>query len=73
MLEDVKEEGVEETPETPTEESSTTEQTVPYGRFKEVNDDKKELETEVKTLKGSQPDKLTPEQVKYLAAWEMGT
>lgn len=67
---DVKEEGTEETPETTTEESSTTEQTVPYSRFKDVNDDKKELETEVKTLKESQPDKLTPEEQKNKLAEE---
>ena len=68
---DVKQEGVEEeTPETPKEESSTAEQTVPYERFKGVNDAKKELETEVKTLKESQPDKLTPEQQKEKQAEE---
>lgn len=68
MLEDVKEEGSEETT---TEESSTTEEkTVPYDRFKEVNDSKKGLEEEVKTLKDSQPDKLTPEQEKEKQAEE---
>ncbi len=62
LEEDVKTEGGEETT---TEESSTTdEKTVPYDRFKEVNEAKKGLETEVKTLKDSQPDKLTPEQEK---------
>ena len=68
LEEDVKTEGGEETT---TEESSTTdEKTVPYDRFKEVNDSKKGLEEEVKTLKDSQPDKLTPEQEKEKQAEE---
>ncbi len=63
------EETTEET-QKPSEESSASEQTVPYNRFKEVNDSKKELEEEVSTLKKEAPDKLTPEQEKEKQAAE---
>ena len=62
LEEDVKtEETTEETPAT-SEESSASEQTVPYDRFKEVNDSKKELEEKVSTLEKDAPEKLTPKE-----------
>ena len=44
-------EGVEE--ETPGKSPNPEEQTIPYSRFKEVNDKRKELEEQVNTLKAS--------------------
>lgn len=60
LEEDVK---TEDGKETTTEESSTPEdKTVPYDRFKEVNDLKKEAEDKVKTLEADKPGELTPKQ-----------
>ena len=42
---------VEDSNETPTEESSPAEKTVPYSRFKEVNEKAKELEQQLETTK----------------------
>lgn len=62
METDVNETPTEETSEETTEESSTpeqTEQTVPYDRFKKVNDEKKELEQK---LEDSKPQPQSKEQ-----------
>lgn len=46
------------------EESSASERTVPYSRFKEVNEKAKITEQELQTLKSKQPEILTPEEQK---------
>lgn len=46
------------------EDTSTSEQTVPYSRFKEVNEKAKTTEQELQTLKSKQPEILTPEEQK---------
>ena len=46
------------------EESSTPEKTVPYSRFKEINEKAKNTEQELQTLRSKSEATLTPEQQK---------
>lgn len=61
---------LEESSETPEESSTakTEDKTVPYTRFKEVNEKMKAVEKEVESLKAKESGGLTPEQQKELEA-----